>query len=127
MTSEHGVSELGLEPVVRHIRDVAPVPCPCGESTRPLTSRDTPVLNLHVTHIRDSARHYHKRTTEAYYILEGEGFMELGDETIRLEPGLVVYIPTGVAHRGHGDFRAVIVGVPAMPNDDEFFLTEDNR
>lgn len=120
------MSELGEAPVVRHLRDVTPVPCPCGESTRPLTSRDTPVMNLHVTSIRDSAKHYHKLTAETYFILEGEGWMELGDQTVRLEPGLVVYIPTGVPHRGWGDFRAVIVGVPAMPHDDEFFLTEDD-
>ncbi len=116
---------IGAKPVVRHLREVEPVPCPCGSSTRPLTWRDTPILNLHVTEIRDSERHYHKQTTEVYYILEGEGWLELGEETVKLEPGLVIYIPTGTPHRGYGDFKAVIVGVPAMPNDDEFFLEDD--
>jgi len=116
----------GMKPVVRHLREVEPVPGLCGASTRPLTWRDTPVLNLHVTEIRDSRRHYHKRTTEVYYILDGEGTLELGDETVRLEPGLVIYIPVGVTHRGSGDFRALIVGVPAMPEDDEFFPEDDS-
>jgi len=108
--------------IVRHIRDVEPVPCPCGSSIRPITAKDTKVANLHVTHITDSRKHYHKNCTEYYYILEGSGKMELDDETVELEPGTVIYIPAGVAHRGYGDFRAVIVGVPAIEHTDEFFV-----
>ena len=110
--------------IVRHIRDVEPVPCPCGSSIRPITKADTPVANLHVTHIQDSRKHYHKNATEYYYILEGTGKMELDGDTIDLEPGQVIYIPPGVAHRGYGDFRAVIFGVPAMEHTDEFFVED---
>ena len=107
--------------IVRNIKDVVPVPCPCGSSIRPITRSDTPVANLHVTHITDSRKHYHKHCTEYYYILEGSGKMELDDDVIELEPGVVVLIPPLVSHRGFGDFRAVIVGVPAMLHDDEVF------
>jgi len=109
------------EYIVRNIKDVEPVPCPCGSSTRIITRKDTDVANLHVTHIQDSKKHYHKNCTEYYYILEGGGKMELGDDVVDLEPGVTILIPPGVPHRGYGDFRALIVGVPAWDMTDEFF------
>ena len=108
--------------IVRH-RDKAPtVPCPCGSSTRILTRADgQSTVNLHVTHIRDSQRHYHKKCNEVYYILEGTGTMELDGETVALTPGTVVYIPAGTRHRGCGDFKTVVVGTPAIEENDEYF------
>ncbi len=110
--------------IVRHIEDAITVPCPCGESTRIIQHTDTPVANLHVTHIIDSTKHYHKECTEYYYILEGKGFMELDDDVVELRPGTTIVIEPGTAHRGYGDFRAIIVGIPAWKHTDEFFCEE---
>ena len=66
--------------LVRRLADAPTVPCPCGQSTRPLTRTETPACNLHVTFITDSVLHYHKDCTEVYYILEGRGKMELNGE-----------------------------------------------
>jgi len=33
-------------------------------------------------------------------------------------------IRPGVPHRGYGDFKAIIVGVPAMEENDEFFVSK---
>jgi len=105
----------------RRRSDVEPVPCPCGSSTRLVTRADTDVANLHVTHITDSRKHYHRKSDEFYYILTGSGTMELGDDAVDLEPGVALFIPRGIPHRGYGDFEAVIFGVPAAEHDDEFF------
>ncbi|MGD8238449.1 MAG: cupin domain-containing protein [Armatimonadota bacterium] len=113
--------------IVRHIDDVPGVPCPCGTSARPLTREDTEVANLYVTHIQDSEKHYHERSTEIYFIIEGSGTMELEDEQFELRPGLMMYIPAGVAHRGWGDFRTVIVGIPALDPEDEVILEEQKQ
>ncbi|MBS3763457.1 MAG: cupin domain-containing protein [Planctomycetes bacterium] len=110
--------------IVRHVDDCQTVPCPCGSSTRIITREDTEVANIHVTRIQDSEKHYHKNCTEYYYILEGSGKMELDNDVIQLTPGTLVYIPAGVKHRGWGDFRTLIVGVPALEPDDEFFCDE---
>jgi hypothetical protein len=59
--------------LVRRMAEAPTVPCPCGQSTRALTRTDTPLCNFHITFIRDSVRHYHRRCTEVYYILEGCG------------------------------------------------------
>ena len=100
------------------------VPCPCGESTRIITLADTPVANLHVTHITDSVKHYHKDCTEYYYILEGRGKMELGEDMVDLEPGVTIVIAPGPPPRAYGDITTIVFGVPAWRHDDEFFVTE---
>ena len=107
------------QPLVRYVGEAPTVPCLCGESTRVLTRTDTPVANVHVTHIMDSQKHYHEHCSEIYYILEGSGFLELDDKEVPLRPGLLVFIPPGVTHRGRGDFRTLIVGVPAQDPKDE--------
>ena len=43
---------------------------------------------------------------------------------ISLTPGIVVMIRQGVPHRGYGNFKAMIVGVPAMQENDEFFVSK---
>src|SRR5205085_1567632 len=85
--------------LIRRLAEAPTVPCPCGESTRPLTRADTPACNLHVTFIKDSVRHYHKLCTEVYLILEGQGLLELNEEKLEVGPGTVVYIEPGTRHR----------------------------
>jgi len=121
---ETATSRSGPGYIVKHIDEVEPVPCPCGSSIRPITAKDTPVANIHVTHIMDSQKRYHKNLDEFYYILEGGGTMELGRNEVPLTTGTVIMIERGTPHRGYGDFRALIVGVPAMQSDDEFFVDE---
>ena len=112
--------------LVRRVQDAPTVPCPCGQSTRPLTVADTPVCNLHVTFITDSVKHYHRQCTEVYYILQGRGKMELHDEVVEVEPGTVVYIEPYTPHRLSSDegVQTIVFGVPAYRPDDEFFVTE---
>ena len=107
--------------MVRHVDEVEPVQCPCGSSTRIIQRQDTPVANLHVTHITDSQKHYHKACTEYYYILEGTGHMELGDDVVEINSGTTIVIEKGTPHRGYGNFKALIVGIPAWDHTDEFF------
>lgn len=109
--------------LVRRLQDASTVPCPCGESTRPLTRTETPVCNLHVTFIKDSVKHYHQQCTEVYYILEGRGKMELNGDVIDVEPGTIVYIEPGTPHRlwSADGVRTVVFGVPALDPGDEYF------
>jgi mannose-6-phosphate isomerase-like protein (cupin superfamily) len=110
--------------LVRRLQDAPTVPCPCGQSTRPLTGVDTPACNLHVTFIKDSIKHYHKECTEVYYILEGEGKMELNDEVVDVYPGTILYIEPYTAHRLYSaeGVRTIVFGVPALQSEDEYFV-----
>lgn len=109
--------------LVRRLADAPTVPCPCGESTRPLTAADGTPCSLHVTSIRDSERHYHRQTAEVYYILEGVGKMELNGEWFDVGPGTVVHIEPGTRHRvvSAGGLRTVVVAIPPFRAEDEFF------
>ena len=45
-----------------------------------------------------TAPHYHPKTEEIYYILQGEGDMRIGDETRRIGVGDAIAIPPGAVH-----------------------------
>jgi mannose-6-phosphate isomerase-like protein (cupin superfamily) len=109
------VRKLSEAPTVTHL---------CGESTRPLTFADNTVCSLHVVHITQSKKHYHRATTEVYYILRGRGKMELNDEVIDVEPGTVVYIEPLTAHRlwSEEGVQTIVFGVPAFRPEDEFVV-----
>jgi mannose-6-phosphate isomerase-like protein (cupin superfamily) len=92
----------------------------CGESRRLITVEDSLDFSLHVVHILDGKRHYHKRSTETYYVLEGNGKLELDGEIVDLESGMAILIPPGVRHRGFGDFKTIVTGTPAFILEDEY-------
>jgi mannose-6-phosphate isomerase-like protein (cupin superfamily) len=108
---------------VRRAENSPTVPCPCGKSTRIVSAVDGLGCSFHITEIRDSVRHYHRKTAEVYYILEGTGTMELNETTVAIEPGLVITIDAGTRHRlvSANGVKTIVVGVPAFDPDDEFF------
>jgi len=108
--------------VVRTPAEVPPVPCPCGASRRIITGLDTDKASFHIVDIRqDSRKHYHKKLTEIYYVLEGEGRLEADDDVVPLSPGTTVMIKPGTRHRAVGALRIVNVVVPAFDEKDEHF------
>ncbi len=108
---------------VRRLDERLPCEASAAEARALLTHQDTDVCNLHVAFITDSTKHYHRETTEVYYILEGRGKMELNDDVIDIEPGLIVYIEPYTAHRliSPEGVRTIVFGVPAYHPDDEFY------
>jgi len=90
---------------------------------RPLTSADTPTCSLHVTSIKDSVLHYHRKTTEVYYILEGRGKMHLNGDVVAIEPNLVIYIEPGTRHRlvSESGVKTIVFSIPAFHAEDEYF------
>lgn len=80
------------------------------------------VASLHVTTIEeDSQVHYHKKMTEIYYVLEGEGSIELDGESHPLKPGVSVMIKPGCRHRAVGKLKIINVPVPKFDPEDEWF------
>jgi len=110
-----------------HVVDFAELPgveCPCGVARRAFTELPEFPATVHVTEIsRDAKRHYHKRLTETYYILECEpgAAMELDGDRLPVHPGLCILIPPGVRHRGLGRMRVLIFVVPKFDPNDEWF------
>ncbi len=103
--------------------DVLPaVQCPCGSTRRAFVGPDNPVATMHLVDIScDSQVHYHKKLTELYLILEGEGHMELDGELIPVRPLTSILIKPGCRHRAVGKLRIVNIPVPAFDPADEWF------
>jgi len=101
---------------------IEPVECPCGLSRRAFVSEDNPTATLHITDITaDSRVHYHRRLTEIYLILEGEGHMELDGDIVPVRPMTAVLIKPGCRHRAVGRIRTVVISIPAFDPADEWF------
>ena len=108
--------------MVSQLDEIPSVKCPCGLSRRAFVSPDNPVATIHMVDIdRDAQTHYHKKLTEIYLILEGEGFMELDGEMIPVRPMTSIFIKPGRRHRAVGKMKIVNIPVPAFDPNDEWF------
>ena len=79
----------------------------------------------HVVDIDESRDHYHKVTTEIYYVLEGEGVVRLDDRQEPVKAGSIVHIPPGVVHGGRGRMRVLVVGIPNIDDGDLYFPEDE--
>lgn len=107
---------------VADLAEIEPVACPCGQARRAFA--DVPwntLATVHLTEIsKDSRVHYHKKMTEIYTVLEGEGHLELDGEIIPLKPLTTVMIRPGCRHRAVGKLKLLIVPMPPFDPADEF-------
>jgi mannose-6-phosphate isomerase-like protein (cupin superfamily) len=102
--------------------EVPATDCPCGQAKRAFADEPGAPASLHITDITEEATtHYHQRMTEIYYVLEGEGEMELDGERFPVRPGSAVMIHPGCRHRAIGTLRIINVPVPAFDPSDEHF------
>ncbi len=71
------------------------------------------------------------QATEVYYILEGEGFMYIDDESQRVERGQLIYIPPRakqhIENIGNTDLFFLCIVDPAWNQKDEEVLDEENE
>lgn len=105
-----------------HMADIEPTPCPCGSAKRAFVDEPDQIASMHVTEIKADAKlHYHKQMTELYYVLEGEGLMELDGDEHPIKPGSAIMIRPGCRHRAVGQMKMLIVPIPAFDPKDEWF------
>ncbi|NES76727.1 MULTISPECIES: cupin domain-containing protein [Okeania] len=65
-------------------------------------------------------KHYHKKTTEYYYVLEGTGHISLDDNIQPIKKGDVITIKPGVKHQaieGHTPLEILVIQVPPVQGD----------
>lgn len=108
-----------------HIAQLDQIPskaCPCGMTRRAFADNKGAVASVHLVEIHEDARaHYHKRMTEIYVVLEGEGEMELDGVRVPVKPMSAIYIQPGCRHRALGRLRIINIPVPAFDEADEWF------
>lgn len=108
--------------IVARFDEIPPVACPCGQSRRAFVTPDNDVATIHMVDIAEDSRpHYHKKLTEIYLVLEGEGHMELDGDIVPLRPMTSVLIKPGCRHRAVGPMRIINIPVPAFDPADEWF------
>jgi mannose-6-phosphate isomerase-like protein (cupin superfamily) len=104
-------------------------------SVEPFTTRDGSTIHeLHHTALQSLAqatlepgqttrRHYHRRSEEIYFLLEGKGEMELEGDRKLLTAGDAVLIPAGAWHeiRAVGRLRFLCCCAPPYADEDTYF------
>jgi mannose-6-phosphate isomerase-like protein (cupin superfamily) len=108
--------------MIAQLDEIDSVKCPCGFSRRAFIRADNPVATLHMVDVTEDTRvHYHKKLTEIYLILEGDGHMELDGRCVLVKPLTAIFIKPGCRHRAIGKMRIVNVPIPAFDPEDEWF------
>lgn len=108
--------------VMTQLDELPPQPCPCGSTRRAFAELPGAVASLHVVNVQADARtHYHRKMTEIYLVLEGEGEIELDGERFPVRPMTAIYIKPGCRHRAIGRLRIINLPVPAFDASDEWF------
>jgi mannose-6-phosphate isomerase-like protein (cupin superfamily) len=113
-----------VKPTLLDLNSIPPVDCPCGIARRALADRDEFPGTIHLTSIRrDACKHYHRRQTEVYVVLEcaAGAAIELDQEVHPVAPMTTVLIPPGVRHRAVGEMKVLIVCTPNFDPSDEYF------
>jgi mannose-6-phosphate isomerase-like protein (cupin superfamily) len=99
--------------------------CPCGSTRRAFADLPEAAASLHLVNIEaDSRAHFHKRMTEIYLVLEGEGEIELDGQRHPVRPMTAIYIKPGCRHRAIGNLKIINIPVPAFMEADEWFDPE---
>ncbi len=108
--------------LIEKMDSIDAVACPCGESKRAFAIPENGLATFHIVSIsKNSRKHYHKKMTEIYYVLEGEGELELDDEVLKIGVGTCVMIKPGCRHRAKGELKLINVAIPAFDESDEYF------
>lgn len=74
----------------------------------------------------ETSRAHRLKSSEVYYILEGEGVMHVEDESAGVRPGQAIYIPGNsrqfIENTGGSELRLLCIVDPAWRREDEEVL-----
>lgn len=108
--------------LVEQMDRLSPISCPCGTTRRAFVDDPARTASLHLLQVEEDAQvHYHKKISEIYLILEGEGFMELDGQRVPVKPLSAILIKPGCRHRAVGNLRVAITAIPTFDPQDEWF------
>jgi mannose-6-phosphate isomerase-like protein (cupin superfamily) len=97
------------------LRDVAtakPWTETCGQIRPLIEEKDAAAAEVHHLEITNAKLHYHERTDEIYYVLDGTGRMRVGDNEIELRKDVTVYVPRGMKHKAWGNLKILVICIP---------------
>ena len=109
--------------LVRHEGNAPRERSACGWRDRLISREDAHLSTaawVHAVDIDGAQPHFHRRSTELYYVLEGSGSVVLDGVEHPVAKGSLVHIPPGVVHGARGRMRVLVVGIPDIAEDDYF-------
>ena len=92
------ISTRASRATVRRLADQDEFRSVCGMRRDLVAPEEEEPVLFHYMRIHDSRKHYHRKTIEYYYVVEGTGEMELDDEVVQIAKGDMIVVPTGVWH-----------------------------
>lgn len=108
--------------MMAQIDDIEQVKCPCGFARRAFAEPENSTATVHQVDIHEDAQtHYHKKLTEIYIILEGEGSIELDGVLYPVKPMTSIMIKPGCRHRAVGKMKILNIVTPPFDSSDEWF------
>lgn len=90
----------------------------CGAIRCLIEASDEAAAEIHHVEIQDAKLHYHQRTDEFYYVIDGQGKLIVDDAEVELHAGVVVYVPRGVKHKAVGKLTVLTICIPRGVLDD---------
>ena len=107
---------------ISQLDQIDPLRCPCGFARRAFGTEAGRTASVHLVDIQSDAKtHYHKKLTEIYVVLEGEGEMELDGQRHPVKPMTAIFIKPGCRHRAIGRLKILNIPIPAFDAADEWF------
>jgi len=86
-----------------------------------LKGEDASIIQERVPPGRAEVMHYHQKSRQFFFILEGEGTMMFKDQSIKLIKGDGLEIPPGVPHQftnsSDSDVHFLVISVPKIQGD----------
>lgn len=115
--------------IIRQLEEQTPFTTRDGSTIRSILDKaNSPVANQSLAEASLPAgcateRHYHQVSEEFYFILEGEGNMEVDGEEQPVGPGDAILIPPGAWHQitAAKDLRFLCCCAPPYAHEDTFF------
>lgn len=109
--------------LVRHEGETPRERSACGWRDRLISREDetlSPAAWAHAVDIDGAKPHYHKRSTELYYVLDGDGTVTVDGVEHPVRKGSMVHIPPQAVHSAAGRMRVLVIGIPDIADDDYF-------
>jgi mannose-6-phosphate isomerase-like protein (cupin superfamily) len=120
-----GMKQQIFSTMVRHEGEAPREQSTCGWRDRLISKEDQQVAAwAHAVDIEGARPHYHRRATELYYVIEGEGVVILDGTEHPVRKGSIVHIAPGVLHAARGRMRVLVIGIPDISDQDCFFPEE---
>ncbi|UCG95645.1 MAG: cupin domain-containing protein [archaeon] len=110
--------------IVRKLEDASPREITCGTMRNLTKMEDFEGMDFVQVTISDSTkRHYHKKLTEAYFVLKGSIEVEIDGKVEKLDKGSLIIIFPNTKHKarkiGEGDAEILVVCCPPWSEEDE--------